>query len=148
MNFGFLVLFCFGLVSFVSSFLFVRFLRHLRYSLFSYTSLFRSINNKIVYFIFFISLLLKLVVMQVCAYQPEWSKEFYNPNPIADGKDFLLPVQIGRAHVWTLVTQWTRMPSSAWKKKTPLEYKALYFRRTGCIAIRSNMDGTDSRSTR
>ena len=25
--------------------------------------------------------------------------------------------QIGRAHVWTPVTQWSRMPSSAWKKK-------------------------------
>ena len=24
--------------------------------------------------------------------------------------------KIGRAHVWT-VTQWSRMPSSAWKKK-------------------------------
>ena len=26
--------------------------------------------------------------------------------------------EIGRAHVWTPVTQWSRMPSSAWKKKT------------------------------
>ena len=26
-------------------------------------------------------------------------------------------MQIGRAHVWTPVTQWSRMPSSAWKKK-------------------------------
>ena len=25
--------------------------------------------------------------------------------------------EIGRAHVWTPVTPWTRMPSSAWKKK-------------------------------
>ena len=25
--------------------------------------------------------------------------------------------EIGRAHVWTPVTQWSRMPSSAWKKK-------------------------------
>ena len=31
----------------------------------------------------------------------------------------ILPLQrqIGRAHVWTPVTQWSRMPSSAWKKK-------------------------------
>ena len=28
-----------------------------------------------------------------------------------------IEIEIGRAHVWTLVTQWTRMPSSAWKKK-------------------------------
>ena len=27
-------------------------------------------------------------------------------------------VEDGRAHVWTPVTQWSRMPSSAWKKKT------------------------------
>ena len=30
---------------------------------------------------------------------------------------FIDLVEIGRAHVWTPVTQWSRMPSSAWKKK-------------------------------
>ena len=31
----------------------------------------------------------------------------------------------GRAHVWTPVTQWSRMPSSAWKKKTKKNKKKI-----------------------
>ena len=35
------------------------------------------------------------------------------PRGLSEGK----VEEIGRAHVWTPVTQWSRMPSSAWKKK-------------------------------
>ena len=34
--------------------------------------------------------------------------------------------EIGRAHVCTPVTQWSRMPSSAWKKKENNTYKYLH----------------------
>ena len=37
-------------------------------------------------------------------------------NPPRSGQNERL-CQIGRAHVWTPVTQWSRMPSSAWKTK-------------------------------
>ena len=33
--------------------------------------------------------------------------------------------EIGRAHVWTPVTQWSRMPSSAWKKKIIFLFKSI-----------------------
>ena len=34
-----------------------------------------------------------------------------------------IPIEIGRAHVWTPVTDQSRMPSSAWKKKNKKKQK-------------------------
>ena len=39
------------------------------------------------------------------------------PQWILLSLNIFLSIEIGRAHVWTPVTQWSRMPSSAWKKK-------------------------------
>ena len=46
------------------------------------------------------------------SYLPIMMDDEYETSDDDDDDD-----QIGRAHVWTPVTQWSRMPSSAWKKK-------------------------------
>ena len=47
----------------------------------------------------------------VCVKDVAEARKYAKLNP-----DYIA-IEIGRAHVWTPVTQWSRMPSSAWKKK-------------------------------
>jgi hypothetical protein len=54
-------------------------------------------NNTVARIIFAMIFLLNITGMKVFAYQPEWREEFYNPDPDADGKDFILPLPGGGA---------------------------------------------------
>jgi hypothetical protein len=55
--------------------------------------------NKIVFarLIFMMFILLNIAFGNVFAGQSEWKKEFYNPNPHSDGRDFILPLPGGGA---------------------------------------------------
>jgi hypothetical protein len=47
--------------------------------------------------IFVMFILLNFTGVNLFAEQPEWKKEFYNPNPDSDGKDYILPLPGGGA---------------------------------------------------
>ena len=51
------------------------------------------------------------------------TKSFYRKTAIFPRRG------IGRAHVWTPVTQWSRMPSSAWKKKMDWNFFSSHHRK-------------------
>ena len=54
-------------------------------------------NNTVARIIFAMVFLLNIAGVKVFAYQPEWKQEFYNPDPGADGKDFILALPGGGA---------------------------------------------------
>ena len=72
-----------------------------RSTLFPYTTLFRSIKSQ--------------NMKRIYSHKEHIVESDNNsmPNNFDDFEN-----EIGRAHVWTPVTDVTRMPSSAWKKKT------------------------------
>jgi len=54
-------------------------------------------NYTVARIIFAMVFLLNIGGVKAFDYQPEWKEEFYNPDPGADGKDFILPLPGGGA---------------------------------------------------
>ena len=128
---------CLCILIFIDSFLFLFFFlmirRPPRSTLFPYTTLFRSdslLSSK--YNTVVCELCIAWYAPDICVTYNHYSFIIYNQNQNDFNKNhcfkarylFLLIKfrlwqlkKIGRAHVWTPVTQWSRMPSSAWKKK-------------------------------